>query len=60
MALHFSVGVKQTLKTLFDLGMAKISFVMEEVGPTDASDTAYDRSSWTVFDEKGTIITKGK
>lgn len=55
-----AVGVKKTLRTYFDLGMAKINIVMEEVGPTDATDRAYDRSSWTVFDENGNIITKGK
>ena len=52
--------MKKILKTIFDLGVVEMTGMVEEVGPADATDRAYDRSSWTVYDEKGNIISKGK
>ena len=56
----YSVGVKRMLKTIFDVGVVEMIHTMEEVGPTDATDRAYDQSSWTVYDDKGSIVSKGK
>lgn len=48
------------LSTIFDSGVVEVTRTMEEVGPIDATDRAYDRSSWAVYDGKGNIVAKGK
>lgn len=54
------VGVRRIWKDIHDMGVTKLYCVMEEVGPDDATDRAYDRTSCTVFDERGNIVSKGK
>ena len=54
------VGVRKIFKNIYSMGTAQLNCVMKEVGPEDATDRAYYRTSCTAYDEKGNILTKGK
>ena len=54
------IGVRKIWKDIYNMGTAQLNCVMEEAGPEDATDRAYDRTSCTIYDEKGNILSKGK
>ena len=54
------IGVKEMFITQFKMGVARIAFKIDEVGPPDATDTLFERSHYTLFDTKGNIVEKGK
>ncbi len=45
---------------MFQMGIAKMVIKSDEVGPSDVTDTLYERTHYTLFDRKGNIFETGK
>lgn len=52
--------VKKVINSFFQTDVGSVVIKIDEVGPSDATDTLYERSHYTFFDMKGNIIDKGK
>ncbi len=53
-------GSEAILRNMFQMGVVKMVITCDEVGPSDVTDTLYERTHYTFFDRKGNIVETGK
>lgn len=59
-AVHGREGSEAILRDMFQMGVVKMVITCDEVGPSDVTDTLYERTHYTFFDRKGNIVETGK
>ena len=55
-----SIGVEVILSSIFQAGAKTIDLEIDEVGPLDSTDTAFERGHYTFYKEDGSTIDYGK
>ncbi len=58
--MYKCTGSEVVLRNMFQMGVAKMVIKSDEVGPSDVTDTLYERTHYTLFDKKDNIVETGK
>ena len=60
LSLHVSLGVEAVFSSVFQAGAKTVTLKIDEVGPLDSTDTAFERSHYTFYKEDGSTFDHGK